>query len=90
MLLTLKSKHVAKFIYKDLICQHECFGRMISDSSKKNKKKVKKLLIKYLIKHVVILAYNPQANEMIEREHQPIIDVLFKLTNEFIKHGQDD
>lgn len=63
---------------------------MISDDDKKNKKKVKKLLIKYFIKHVIVLTYNSQTNEMIERKHQFIINALFKLMNEFIKHDQDD
>ena len=62
----------------------------MSDREKKNKKKTRKLLMKYLIKHVIILLYNLQANEMIERDHQLIVDTLFKLTKSFIKHDQND
>ena len=62
----------------------------MSNEKKENKKKTRKLLIKYLIKHVIILLYNLQANEMIERDHQLIINVLFKLINDFIKHDQND
>ena len=58
--------------------------------TKKNKKKTRKFLMKYFIKHVIILLYNLQANEMIERDHQLIINVLFKLINDFIKHDQND
>ena len=57
---------------------------------KKNKKKMRKFLIKYLIKHVIILLYNLQANEMIERNHQLIVDMLFKLMNDFIRHDQNN
>ena len=51
---------------------------------------MRKFLIKYLIKHVIILLYNLQANEMIERNYQLIIDVLFKLMNDFIRHDQNN
>ena len=62
----------------------------MSNEEEKNKKKTRKFLIKYFIKHVIILLYNLQANEMIERGHQLIVDVLFKLMNDFIRHDQND
>ena len=90
MISSLHSKYVAQFIYKNLIYWHGCFRKMVSDSRKENKKKIRKILLKYLIKHVIISAYNPQANEMIEQEHQSIINVLFKMTKDFIKKGEYD
>ena len=83
-------KHVVWFLYKKLICWHECFQKLMSDEEKKNKKKMRKLLMKYLIKHVIVLLYNLQANEMIERDHQFIVNMLFKLINDFIRHDQND
>ena len=62
-------KHVAWFLYKKLICQHECFQKLMSNEEKKNKIKMRKFLMKYFIKHVIILSYNLQANEMIEKNH---------------------
>ena len=62
----------------------------MSNEEKENKKKMRKLLMKYLIKHVIVLLYNLQANEMIERDHQFIVDTLFKLMNDFIRHDQND
>ena len=58
----------------------------MSNREKKNKKKTRKFMMKYLIKHVIISLYNLQANEMIERDHQLIVDTLFKLMKNFIKH----
>ena len=46
--------------------------------------------MKYFIKHVIILSYNLQANKMIERNHQLIVDILFKLINDFIRHDQNN
>ena len=62
----------------------------MSNEEKKNKKKTRKFLIKYLIKYVIVSLYNLQANEMIEKNHQLIVDVLFKLMKSFIKHDQND
>ena len=62
----------------------------MSDKEKENKKKMRKFLMKYLIKHVIILLYNLQINEMIKRDHQFIINMLFKLMNNFIKYDQND
>ena len=73
-----------------MICWHNCFQKLISNEEKENKKKMRKLLMKYLIKHVIILSYNLQANEMIERDHQLIVDTLFKLMNDFTRHDQND
>ena len=56
----------------------------MSDREKENKKKTRKLLMKYLIKHVIILSYNPQANGMIERGHQPIVDALSKTVEVYV------
>ena len=72
-----------------MIYQHRCFKKIINNGRKENKKKIKKILLKYFIKHVVISVYNPQANGMIEQEHQPIINVLFKMTEDFIKKNED-
>ena len=58
----------------------------MSDKEKENKKKTRKFLMKYLIKHVIVLLYNLQANKMIEKNHQLIINMLFKLMNDFIRH----
>ena len=69
-----------------MICQHECFQKLMSDKEKKNKKKIRKLMMKYFIKHIIVLLYNLQANEMIERNHQLIVNTLFKLMNDFIRH----
>ena len=62
----------------------------MSNEEKKNKKKIKKFLMKYFIKHVIVSSYNLQVNEMIEKNHQFIINVLFKLMNDFIKHDQNN
>ena len=63
---------------------------MVSNSRKENKKKIRKILLKYLIKYVVVSVYNPQINEIIKWGHQSIINMLFKMTKNFIKKSEDD
>ena len=42
---------------------------------------VKKLLKKYKIKYIIVSAYHPEANGMVERGYTPIKDILSKLSN---------
>ena len=75
----LTAKRVADFLWKDFICRHGCFGKLVIDGGAENKGVVKTLLDKYGIKQVLTSAYHPQANGMVERGHRPIIDALAKM-----------
>ena len=50
------------------------------DGGPENRKLTKKLLERYGMKRVLVSAYYPQANGMVERGHRPIVDSLSKLT----------
>ena len=67
------------FLWKDLICRHGCFGKLIIDGGAENKEVVKALLDKYGIKRMLTSAYHSQANGMVERGHRPIVDALAKI-----------
>ena len=75
----LTAERVADFLWKDFICRHGCFGRLVIDGGAENKGVVKALLDKYGIKRVLTSAYHPQANGMVERGHRPIVDALAKM-----------
>ena len=75
------AKNVAKFLWEDVICRHGCFGKLIVDGGPENKDQVIELANRYAIKRVVVSAYHPQANGMVERGHKPIVDALSKMTN---------
>ena len=74
------SESVARFIYEDIICRHGCFGRLVIDGGPENKKLVETLTQKYRIKRLIVSAFHPQANGMVERGHTPVKDALSKLT----------
>ena len=75
------SAAVSKFLWEDLICRHGCFGKLVIDGGPENKKHVEALANIYGIQRVQISPYNPGANGMTERGHQPILDALSKLTS---------
>ena len=75
------SMAVARFLYEDVICRHGCFQRLILDGGPENKDVVDDLAQRYRIWRIVTSAYHPQANGMVERGHQPIVDGLAKMTD---------
>ena len=75
------AQNVARFVWEDVICRHRCFGKLIVDGGPENKDAVIELANRYGIKRVVVSAYHPQANGMIERGHRPVVQALSKMTN---------
>lgn len=78
---SLSSRAVADFLWEDVISRHGCFGKLIIDGGSENKEAVAELTRRYGIKRVVVSAYHPQANGMIERGHKPIVDALSKMSD---------
>ena len=76
----LSSRAVADFLWEDVICRHGCFGKLVIDGGSENKDAVAELAERYGVKRVVVSAYHPQANGMIERGHKPIVDALSKMS----------
>ena len=72
---------VADFLWEDIIYCHRCFGKLIIDRGSENKDAVAKLTQRYKVKRVVVSAYHPQANGIIEYSHKPIVDALLKMSD---------
>ena len=72
------SENVAPFIYEDVICQHGCLQQIVLDRGSKNLNLTKDLLEYYHIKRTMVSAFHPEANGLIERDHDPLINSLFK------------
>ncbi len=51
------------------------------DGGSENKEAVAGLARRYKVKRVVVSAYHPQANGMIEPGHKPIVDALSKMSD---------
>ena len=57
---------VAKFLYQDIFCHHDCLQRFIMDGGPENKREVEELLKQYEVKKVTVSVYHSQVNEMIK------------------------
>lgn len=74
------SENVACFLWEKAICRHGAFSNLVVDGGPENKDLVAALAKRYNIRRVVVSAYHPQANGMIERGHAPIVAGLSKMT----------
>ncbi len=54
---------------------------MVVDGGPENKKHVAVFTRKYGIERVQVSAYHPQANGMVERGHNPIVEALARMTD---------
>ena len=63
---TANAKEVAKFIYEDIVCRHGCPQRIVLNRGSKNLNLMKDLLEHYRIKRMVVSAFHPQANGLVE------------------------
>ena len=83
------SKNVAKFIYEEVICRHGCPLRIVLDGGSENMDLTKDLLEHYRIKRTVVSAYHPQANGLVERGHDSIVNSLSKYSKkvgDWVRH----
>ena len=62
----------------DVICRHGCPVKVVMDGGSENKKIAKTLLEDYQIHRIVISAYHPQSNGLVERGHNAIVNSLSK------------
>ena len=77
-----EAKHVAKFLWEEIVCRHGLFGELVVNKGKKNIGEVIDLLNKYDIKRIKASAYHPQVNGMLETGYRPLKNSLSKLTAE--------
>ena len=78
-LFNLRTKTVAKFLWKNIICRFECFESVVMNEDFENKTVTKKLLNRYKIWIKLTSTYHASINKIIEKEHRSLINVLSKL-----------
>jgi hypothetical protein len=72
------SRNVAKFIYEDIICRHGSPLRIVMDNGAENLDLTKDLLERYRIRQTFVSRYHPQANGLVERGYESIVNSLAK------------
>jgi hypothetical protein len=73
------SETVAKFLFEDVIARHGCPERIVVDGGPENKRISE--LSHYKIKRTLVSAYHPQANGLVERGYQAIVNAIAKYCN---------
>ncbi len=76
---------VIKFLWKDVICKHDCFEKLTMNNDFENKKILEKLVKRYRIKTMIMSNYHLQINEMIKKDHKSLFDALIKIFDEELK-----
>jgi hypothetical protein len=85
VLLEAKTWRMTKFLWKDVICKHDCFEKLIVNVESENKKIFDELVQRYQIKKMITSNYHFQINEMIKRDHRFLFDALFKMFDKRLK-----
>ncbi len=89
VLLEARTWRVTKFFWKDVICKHDYFEKLIINDESENKEIFDELVQRYRIKKMITSNYHSQINEMIKRDHRFLFDVLFKMFDEELKSWID-
>ena len=79
------SHGVAPFTF-DWITRFGRMGQLICDNRPENKGLMQELIKRYRIKNVCIASYHLQANRLVERGHQAVLNALSKLAEKWVKN----
>ena len=74
------AKFVARFLYENVICRHDCMKKLMMNEEFENKDVIEVLIERYKIWRVVVLIYHSQTNDMMKRRHMTIVNALAKMT----------
>ena len=84
-LFNLRTEIIAKFLWKNIICRFKCFESIVINENFENKVVTEKLLNRYRIWIKLTSTYHALINEMIEKKHRPLINILSKLIEDKIE-----
>jgi IS30 family transposase len=71
------SKHVTKFLFKDIMCQFRCILQITMDNSAEFYRLVQAMVDEYNVPIAHAAPYHLEANGMIEHRHRTWINSLF-------------
>jgi hypothetical protein len=81
-----KAWRMTKFFWKNVICKHDCFEKLIVNNESENKEILDEFMQRYRIKKMITSNYYFQINEMIKRNHRFLFNALFKMFDEKLKN----
>jgi hypothetical protein len=81
-----KTWRMMKFLWKDVICRHDCFEKLIVNDEFENKQIFDEFVQRYRIKKMITLNYHSQINEMIKKDYKFLFNALFKMFDKKLKN----
>jgi RNase H-like domain found in reverse transcriptase/Integrase zinc binding domain len=82
---SIKAKHIAQFLFQEVICHYGHIGQIVTDNGPEVKGAVEELLRRYGIPQIKISAYNSKANGVVERGHFTIREAIMKMCQGKVK-----
>jgi hypothetical protein len=80
-----KAWRMTKFLWKNVICRHDCFEKLTVNDESENKENFDELVQRYRIKKMITSNYHSQTNEMIKRNQKSLFDALSKMFDQELK-----
>ncbi len=80
-----KAWRMTKFLWKNVICKHDYFEKLIVNDESENKEILDEFVQRYRIKKMITSNYHFQINEMIKKNHKFLFNALFKMFDEKLK-----
>jgi glycosidase len=85
-----KACRIAKFLWENVICKHDCFEKLTINDDSENKIFFEKLVKRYRIKKMITSNYHFQINEMIKKNRKFLFNALFKMSNDELKNWMNN
>jgi hypothetical protein len=76
------SKNVSEFLFEEVICRHGCPERIVMDGGSENMDLTRDLIQHYGLKGVTVSPYHPEANGLVQRRHELMVNSLAKYSQE--------
>ena len=80
---------IGKFIFQEILCHWGAIAEIITDNGTPIIAALDWLAKKYHITHIRILAYNKQANDLVERTHCSVRESIVKACDDNISHWRE-
>jgi hypothetical protein len=69
---------VCRFLIEEVVCRYRCVGKIVVDCGELDAQEAEELFDRLGVRLSLTTTYNPEANEKVEREHEPIVKALVR------------
>jgi hypothetical protein len=69
---------MCRFLVEEVVCRYGCVDKIVADRRELDAQEAEELFNRLGVKLSLTTAYNPEANEKVERGHRPIVKALVR------------